>query len=132
MGVPLGLDQGKADHILAAELGATTAELSAALTKAMPRMTGFECAWSLWALARCGIAFEALPPELAQLLVDTTTHLVPNMNSRELGVALWALGRMRAPVARLPPALINSLFFGIESLVSANTNTRPSKKELAD
>jgi len=132
MGVPLGLDQGKADHILAAELGATTAELSAALTKAMPRMTGFECAWSLWALARCGIAFEALPPELAQLLVDTTTHLVPNMNSRELGVALWALGRMRAPVARLPPALINSLFFGIESLVSANTNIRPSKKKLAD
>jgi hypothetical protein len=124
MGVPLRMDQGEAEHKLAAELGATTAALSAALTKAIPRMTGFECAWSLWALARCGIAFEALPSELSQLLVATTTHLVPSMNSRELGVALWALGRMRAPVARLPPALINSLFFGIESLVSSNTNER--------
>ena len=86
------------------------------LAQSVKSMSGFEFAWSLWALARCKVAYGSLTPTLRALLVTTACERVPNMAPRELGVALWALGKMRAPVAALPPTLIDLLFAGIETL----------------
>ena len=94
------------------------------LAQSVKSMSGFEFAWSLWALARCKVAYGSLTPTLRALLVATACERVPNMAPRELGVALWALGKMRAPVAALPPTLIDLLFAGIETLAVRRQDKR--------
>lgn len=103
---------------------ATLTVLLGSLAQSVKSMSGFEFAWSLWALARCKVAYGSLTPTLRALLVATACERVPNMAPRELGVALWALGKMRAPVAALPPTLIDLLFAGIETLAVRRQDKR--------
>lgn len=112
-------------------LSATTSALLAALARSVSAMPPSEFAWSLWAVARCGVAFDSLPPALARLLVATACRLVPDMGTGELGVSLWALGRMKAPVAALPPQLIDLLFAGIETIASRADKGRAAGRAAA-
>ena len=114
--VPVPVGTGEQTTPSPSLLALTTAALVAALARSVEAMPPSEFAWSLWAVARCGVCFDSLPPPLARLLVATACRLVPAMGTGELGVSLWALGRMKAPVAALPPQLIDLLFAGIEGL----------------
>lgn len=83
-----------------------------------PHMSGYEFAWSWWALAKWSVQFSDLPPALQRTVIACAEERVPTATSQELGVMLWAFIRTKAPISEFPPALTAQIVAGMEMMAT--------------
>jgi len=96
-----------------------TKYIFACAVQLFPYMTGYEFAWSWWALAKWSVQFADLPAPLQRTVIQCAEQHVSRATSQELGVMLWAFIRTKAPISEFPPSLTAQIVMGMDMLATS-------------